>query len=51
MYCKCHELNFECGGSYIDSPGWIKNKTVTKNLRNTHDKYFQYVATFALQKT
>ena len=21
-----HEVNFRCGGSYIDSPDWIKKK-------------------------
>ena len=26
MYCKCREVNFKCGGWYIDSPGWIKRK-------------------------
>ena len=24
MYCKCHKVNFKRGGSYIDSPDWIK---------------------------
>ena len=24
LYYKCHEINFKCGGSYIDSPDWIK---------------------------
>ena len=26
MYYKCHKINFKGGGSYIDSPDWIKNK-------------------------
>ena len=26
LYYKCHKVNFTCGGSYIDSPGWIKKK-------------------------
>ena len=34
MYCKCHKVNFKRGGSYIDSPDWIKS--------------FQYAATVAL---
>ena len=25
LYCKCHKINPNCGGSYIDSPDWIKN--------------------------
>ena len=26
LYYKCHKINPNCGGSYIDSPDWIKNK-------------------------
>ena len=26
MYYKCHEVNFRCGGSYVDSPDWRKKK-------------------------
>ena len=26
FYYKCHEINLNCGGSYIDSPGWLKTK-------------------------
>ena len=26
MHYKCHKLNFKRGGSYIDSPDWIKKK-------------------------
>ena len=26
MYFKCHEINLNRGGSYIDSPDWIKTK-------------------------
>ena len=25
MYYKCHKINLNCGGSYIDSPDWIKS--------------------------
>ena len=25
-YYKCHKINPNRGGSYIDSPDWIKNK-------------------------
>ena len=35
--------------SYIDIPGWIKNKKATINLINQKDKkYFQYAVTVAL---
>ena len=26
LYYKCHKININRGGSYIDSPDWIKNK-------------------------
>ena len=31
---KCHEINSNCGGSYIDSSDWIKNKKATENPTN-----------------
>ena len=36
-YCikKCHKVNPNHGGSYIDYPDWIKNK-------NFNDKYYTY---------
>ena len=40
MYYKCHKVNFKRGGSYIDSPDWIKKKKVTINPKNTDDKCF-----------
>ena len=30
LYYKCHKLNPNCGGSYIDSPDWLKNKKQKK---------------------
>ena len=37
------------GGSYIDSPKWLKNKTATINPKNNDDKcHFQYALTVAL---
>ena len=26
LYCKCHKINPNCGGSYINPPDWIRNK-------------------------
>ena len=26
LYYRCHKINPNGGGSYIDSPDWIKNK-------------------------
>ena len=34
---KCHKINLNCGGSYIDSHDWIKNKKATINLLNKKD--------------
>ena len=42
-------INPNCGGSYIDSPDWIKNKNATINPSNKKDnKCFQYAVTVAL---
>ena len=48
MYYKFHKVIFIRGGSYIDSPVWVKKKKATINLKNTDDKCFQYAATVAL---
>ena len=48
MYYKCHEVLFRRGGSYIDSPYWIKNKKTTLKPKNEDDKCFQYAVTVAL---
>ena len=34
LYYKCHKINPNCGGSYIDSPDFIKNKKSTINPIN-----------------
>ena len=34
LYCKCHKINPNHGGSYINSPIWINNKKVTINPIN-----------------
>ena len=31
LHYRCHKTNLNHGGSYIDSPDWIKNKKATKN--------------------
>ena len=49
LYYKCHKINLNHGGSYIDSPDWIKNKKVTINPINKEDnKCFQYTVTVTL---
>ena len=39
---------FKRGGSYIDSPEWLKNKNATINPENNDDNCFQYALTVAL---
>ena len=34
LYYKCHKINWNCAGSYIDSSDWIKNEKATTNLTN-----------------
>ena len=36
------------GGSYIDSPKWLKDKKSTVNPKNNDHKCFQYAATLVL---
>ena len=47
MYYKYQKVNFKRGGSYIDSPDWIKKKAKV-NSKNEGDKCFQYAAIVAL---
>ena len=49
LHFKCHKINPNPGGSYINSPDWIKNKKTTINPINKKDnKCFQCVVTFVL---
>ena len=50
MYYKCHKINPNFGGSYVDSRDWIKKKKkATINPINKKDnKWFQYDLTVAL---
>ena len=48
LYYKCHKINLNRGGSYIDSCDWIKNKKATTNPINKKDKCFQYAVTVML---
>ena len=42
LYYKCHEISLNRGGSYIDSPKWLKNIKATINPEND-DKCFHAV--------
>ena len=49
LYYKCHKMSPNRGGSYIDSPDWIKNKKTAINSINKKDNNcFQYAITVAL---
>ena len=49
LYYKFYEINLNCGGSYIDSPDWIKNKKASINCVNNKDNnYFQQAVTVKL---
>ena len=48
LYYKCHKINPNRGGSYIDSSDWIKNKKVSISPINKKYKCFQYAVTVAL---
>ena len=37
LYYKCHIINQDHGGSYIDSTDWIKNQKLTINPINKKD--------------
>ena len=52
LYYKCHKVNSSRGGSYIDSPEWLKNKKAIINPINkkffNDNKCFQYAGKAAL---
>ena len=46
---KCHKINRNTGGQYIDSPDWIKiKKAIINPINKKYEKYFQYAITVAL---
>ena len=48
LYYDLNKVSLSRGGSYIDSPKWLKTKKATINLKNKDDKCFQYALTVAL---
>ena len=48
LYYDFKKTSINRGGSYIDSPQWLKNKKPTINSKNNDDKCFQYALTLAL---
>ena len=48
LYYDFNKTSIYRGGSYIDSPKWLKDKKSTINPKNNDDKCFQYPVTLAL---
>ena len=49
LYYKCHKINPNRRGSYMDSADWIKNKKVAINpITKKDNKCFQYAVTVVL---
>ena len=48
LYYDFNKTSINRGGSYIDSPKWLKDKKSTINPKNNDDKCFQYAVTSAL---
>ena len=48
LYYNFNKVSLSRGGSYIDSPKWLKNKKVTICPKNNDNKCFQYALTIAL---
>ena len=48
LYYDFNKISLNRGGSYIDSPKWLKNKKSTINPKNNDYKCFQYASTLAL---
>ena len=48
FYYEFNRVSISKGGSYIDSPKWLKDKKSTVNQKNHDNKCFQYATTLAL---
>ena len=48
LYYNLNKISLNLGGTYIDSPKWLKNKKATINPGNNDDKCLQYAFTTAL---
>ena len=47
LYYNFNKISISRGGSYIDSPKWLKDKK-SANQKNNDNKCFQYAVTLAL---
>ena len=48
LHYDFNKISINRGGSYIDSPKWLKNKKSTINPKNNDYKCFQYAVTLTL---
>ena len=48
LYYNLNKVSLSRGGSYIDSPKWLKKKKATINPKNNDEKCFQYALTVAI---
>ena len=48
LYYHLQKISLKMGGSYIDSPEWLKNVKETINPKNNDDTCFQHALTVAL---
>ena len=48
LYYDFNKMSINRGGSYIDSPKWLKDKKSIINPKNNDNKYLQYAVTLAL---
>ena len=48
LYYDLNRITISKGGSYIESPKWLKDKKCCVNQKNNDNKCFQYAATLAL---
>ena len=48
LYYSLHKISLNRGGSYIDSPDWIKNKRAKINPKNKDNECFKYAITVTL---
>ena len=48
LYYDFNKISINRGGSYIDSPKWLRDKKSTINPKNNDYKCFQYAVTLAL---
>ena len=48
LYYDINRITISKGGSYIESPKWLKDKKCCINQKNNDNKCFQYAATLAL---